>query len=92
VPSAEEFRSVTEILLDGVPAETDIASVELAYPDSHWMVRVRTRTPGRVIGRRGATADALRSAMAEKLDDGRLQLNIEEAGGPGDPPSGPPKP
>ena len=86
----EEFRSVAEILLDHVPAETDISSVELVFPESRWQVRVRTRTPGLVIGRRGARADAIRSAMAEKLRDVSLQLNIEEAGGPGEPPPGPP--
>jgi predicted RNA-binding protein YlqC (UPF0109 family) len=90
VPSAEEFRSVADVLLDRVPAETDISSVGLGFPDGHWLVRVRTRTPGRVIGRRGATADALRSALAEKLGDPGLRLNIEEAGGPGEPPPGPP--
>lgn len=49
VPSAEEFRSVADILLGGVPADTDISSVGLASPDDHWLVTIRTRTPGRVI-------------------------------------------
>src|SRR3954447_3981848 len=80
---ADEFRSVTEILLNHVPDGTDISAIDLTFPDGHWRVRVRTTTPGQVIGRRGATADAIRAAMAEQLDDPRLQLNIEEAPGPG---------
>ncbi len=88
MPGVEEFRSVAEILLDRVPAQTDIASVELAFPDDHWQVRVRTRTPRRLIGRRGANADAIRSALAERLGDARLTLTILEAGGPGERPPG----
>jgi hypothetical protein len=90
VPSAEDFRSVADVLLDGVPADTDISSVGLGFPDGHWLVGVRTRTPGRVIGRRGATADALRAALAEELSDPQLKLDIAEAGRPGDPPAGSP--
>ena len=90
MPTAETFRSVAEILLDHVPEGTDISAIEVTYPDAHWRVLVRTFTPGRVIGRRGATADAIRSAMAEQLDDPRLRLEVHEAPGPGDPPPGPP--
>ena len=90
MPSADEFRSVAQILLDRVPEGTDISAIELTLPDAHWRVAVRTLTPGHVIGRRGATADAIRSAMAEQLDDARLQFTIEEVRGPGPPPAGPP--
>jgi len=90
VPSAKEFRSVAQLLLDRVSDGTDISAIELTFPDAHWRVVVRTLTPGHVIGRRGATADAIRTAMAEQLDDARLQLNIEEFRGPGAPPAGPP--
>ncbi len=83
---AEEFRLVAEILLDHVPDGTDISAIELTIPDGQWMVCVRTLTPGHVIGRRGATADALRAAIAERLGEPHLQLNIVEAGGPGAPP------
>ena len=88
--SREEFRAVADILLNHVPEETDVSAVDLTFPDAHWRVRVRTTTPGRVIGRRGATADAIRAAMAAHLGDPRLQLNIEEGGAPGAPPPGPP--
>src|SRR3954453_17049218 len=87
---ADEFRSVTEILLNHVPEGTDISAIDLTFPDGHWRVRVRTTTPGQGIGRRGATADAIRAAMAQQLDDPRLQMNIEGAPGPGPPPPGPP--
>lgn len=90
MPSASEFRSVAQIVLDRVPEGTDISAIELTFPDAHWRVAVRTLTPGHVIGRRGATADAIRTAMAEQLDDAGLQLNIEEVRGPGAPPAGPP--
>jgi ribosomal protein S3 len=85
VAGAKEFRLVAEILLDHVPDGTDISAIELTFPDDHWMVCVRTLTPGHVIGRRGATADALRAAIAERLGDPRLQLNIVEVGGPASP-------
>lgn len=58
---------VAEVLLDHVPNGTDISAIELTLPDGHWRVCVRTLTPGHVIGRRGATADAVRVAIAEKL-------------------------
>jgi predicted RNA-binding protein YlqC (UPF0109 family) len=90
VPSAETFRSVAAILLDHVPDGTEISAIEVTSPDAHWRVSVRTSTPGRVIGRRGATADAIRSAMAQQLHDSRLQLNIVEGPAPGDPPRHPP--
>jgi predicted RNA-binding protein YlqC (UPF0109 family) len=90
VPSAKEFHLVAEVLLGHVPDGTDISAIRLTFSDGHWRVCLQTRTPGRVIGRRGATADAIRAALAEQLDDSRLQVNIEEAGGPGAPPPGPP--
>jgi predicted RNA-binding protein YlqC (UPF0109 family) len=90
VSGAKEFRLVAEVLLDHVPDGTDISAIELTFPDGHWRVCVRTLTPGHVIGRRGATADAVRAAIAEQLGDSRLQLNIVEAGGPAAPPPAPP--
>jgi ribosomal protein S3 len=90
VPGADEFRLVAEILQDHVPDGTDISAIELTFPGDHWMVCVRTLTPGHVIGRRGVTADALRSAIAERLNDPRLQLNIVEVGGTGGPRPAPP--
>lgn len=91
MPSAKEFRLVAEVLLDHVPDGTDISAIELTFPDGHWRVCVRTLTPGHVIGRRGATADAVRAAIAEQLGDRRLRLDIVETGGPGAPPPAPPR-
>ena len=83
---ADEFRIVVETLLEGVAADTDIASVEITRAGARRRVDVRTRTPGRVIGRRGATADAIRSSMAERLGDPQLQMNIVEVVDDDDPP------
>lgn len=90
MPGAKEFRLVAEVLLDHLPDGKDISAIELTVPDGHWRVRVRTLTPGHVIGRRGATADAVRAAIAEQLGDPRVRLDIVETGGPGDPPPAPP--
>ena len=90
MPGAKEFRLVAEVLLDHVPDGTDISAIELTLPNGHWSVCVRTLTPGRVIGRRGATADAVRAAIADQLGDPHLQLTIVEGGGPGAPPPAPP--
>ena len=78
VAGADDFRIVVETLLEHVAADTDIAAVEMTRSGERWRVDVRTRTPGRVIGRRGATADAVRASMAERLGDPHLQVNIAE--------------
>jgi predicted RNA-binding protein YlqC (UPF0109 family) len=88
--SSEEFASAVAVVADHVPADADVTSLEMARTGGNWRLTLRTSTPGRVIGRRGATADALRAALAERLGDPGLTLNIAEARPPGDGPAPPP--
>ena len=56
------------------PPDTD-RSVEVDAVDGVVRVTIRTAYPGLVIGRRGATADDLRSQLAE-LTGGEVSLNV----------------
>ncbi|MEW6155629.1 MAG: KH domain-containing protein [Actinomycetota bacterium] len=85
--SPREFGSVVAVVADHVPADTDVTSLEVAGAKGHWRLTLRMSTPGRVIGRHGTTADALRYALADHLGDPGLRLTIEEAPPPGDGPA-----
>ena len=91
---ADEFGWISAVLSEFAP-NADIGRIELKDGGAgSRLVTVATRTPGRLIGRRGATSDAVRSALAERFADSRLQLIIMEirddlppdggADGPGD--------
>jgi predicted RNA-binding protein YlqC (UPF0109 family) len=87
--SLQEFGSAVAVVAAHVPAD-EITSLEMARTGRNWRLTMRTSTPGRVIGRRGTTADALRAALAEHLGDTGLRLTIEEARPLGDGPAPPP--
>jgi ribosomal protein S3 len=80
---------VIEVLAETTPDNTDLSSIDLETVDGRNVVTVRTRTPGLLIGRRGATADTIRAAMAERLRDPALQVNVSEVRPP-EPPLAPP--
>ncbi len=81
---ADEFAWISAVLSEFTPG-ADIGRVELKGGGAERrVVTVATRTPGELIGRRGATADAIRAALAQRFADERLQLNILEI--PEDPP------
>lgn len=81
---ADEFAWVSAVLSELTP-DADIGRIELKGDGAaKRVVTVATRTPGRLIGRRGATADAVRAVLAERFSDDQLQLNIMEM--PDDPP------
>ena len=75
-----EFAEVSAVLAELAPPDAEILALEVRQVGAgHRIVTVQTRTAIRLIGRHGATADALRAALAERLDDARLQLNVLEA-------------
>jgi small subunit ribosomal protein S3 len=79
-----EFGKVLEALLASVPSDADIQAVGFDEGRQPPRVDLWTATPGAIIGRRGATADAIRLAISQRL--GReAQLNIREQS-PGEPP------
>ncbi len=83
---ADEFAWISAVLSEFTPG-ADIGRVELKGGGVEGcVVTVATRTPGQLIGRRGATADAIRATLAQRFGDDRLQLNILEI--PEDPPPG----
>lgn len=88
--SPQEFGTAVAVVGAHLPADADVTSLEMARTEGNWRLTLRTSTPGRVIGRGGATADALRAALAEHLGDPGLRLNIVEARPRGDGPAAPP--
>ncbi len=75
---ADEFVLISAVLSEFTPS-ADIGRVELKGGGAERrVVTVATRTPGQLIGRRGATADAIRAALAQRFADDLLQLNILE--------------
>ncbi len=83
--SADEFALIAKVLGELAPSNVELRSIELKRdPNGRAVVTVQTSTPGRLIGRHGTTAGAIRSAMADGFGDAALQLNIAEA--PPDPP------
>jgi ribosomal protein S3 len=90
VAALDEFAQVITVLSELTP-EADIGGVELKQRDGgRHIVIVQTQTPGRVIGRHGTIAEAVRAALAERLGDAGLQLNIVEARDDPDPDRPPP--
>ena len=78
--SPGEFAQVGAVLAELAPPDADIRLLEVRQGEAgRRLVTVQTRTAIQLIGRRGATADALRAALAERLGDERLQLTILEA-------------
>jgi hypothetical protein len=73
----QEFGKVLEELLASVPGDADVQAVGFDEGRQPPRVELWTGTPGAIIGRRDATADAIRLALSQRL--GRdTQLNIRE--------------
>jgi ribosomal protein S3 len=81
VASAAELRLVAEVIVDHVPEDADISGIAVAEGRRR-IVTIRTATVGRVIGRGGASVQAIRDALAQRLDDPELQVNVLEDRGP----------
>ena len=60
-----------------------MSALAYATEGDHWVVHLHTFRPGPVIGPRGATAQALRTALVELTDDAKLRLNLVEHHGRG---------
>ena len=87
-PTLTELSQVAHTLRSLAGADVQAKGIDVRLVGSSYRVDIVTAQPGRVIGRRGATADQIRSALATLLDDPALQLNIQEA--PFEPPPSPP--
>ncbi len=90
--TADAFGRISAVLSVLVP-DAEISGIELDEGDGRRLVVILwTPAPGRLTGRRGTTADALRAALAERLGDDQLQLKIAETPRslPDAPPSGGP--
>lgn len=83
-------RTVAEVLAEQAGADAPVTAVEVAERDGDLVVAVLTPAPGRFIGRRGTTAEAIRRALAERLQrvDVRFVLRQTPATPPLDPPAG----
>lgn len=65
----------------GKPLDPGLVSAMMFDRDNgHWYVDLYTMCPGLVIGRRGATADALRDKLVEITGDDRLHINLVDFG------------
>jgi predicted RNA-binding protein YlqC (UPF0109 family) len=87
--TAELFRRVSAAIAVVVEPDTPIDEIRIQDPPTGPLrISLTTSKPGRLIGRRGATADALRARLVDEL--GRdVELDILEAP-PQAPPSAPP--
>lgn len=76
-------RAVLGALAEGWPADADFARVVIETRGPDWLVvTVWTSTPGPVIGRRGATASAIRDRLRAAVPGRSLELVVRDAGGP----------
>ena len=88
-PCDERFRAVfrthLEPAADSVSRPLDHAMTALVYTrrDDRWYLHLHSFLPGLVIGRRGATAQAIHDDLVAMTGDDRLHLNIVEHGHPG---------
>jgi ribosomal protein S3 len=87
--TADEVALVAAVLARAVPAGADVGAIGVRWIDGGLQVAVTTSDPGRLIGRRGATADAIRQALADEFGGVDVQLEVHEAQGP-PPPQWPP--
>ena len=86
----ERFREVFRMHLEPAALEHAVSLDSLMGPhvydvpkEGEWYVHLHTFLPGLVIGRRGATAQAIRSSLVELTGDEGFRLNIVEHGHPG---------
>lgn len=80
-------RAVLGVLADAWPEDADLARVDVDARRPDWLVvTVWTATPGPAIGRRGATASAIRDRLRAALPARGVALEVRDVGGP-DPPS-----
>jgi ribosomal protein S3 len=77
--TADEVASVATVLARAVPAGADVGAIGVRWIDGGLQVAVTTSDPGRLIGRRGATADAIRQALADEFGGVEVQLVVHEA-------------
>jgi hypothetical protein len=87
--TAELFRRVSAAIAGVVAPDTRIDEIRIEDPPAGPLrISVTTPQPGRLIGRRGAVADALRARLVDELGTD-VQFEILEAP-PQAPPSAPP--
>jgi ribosomal protein S3 len=77
--AVDELRRVIAAIEVVVGADAPVDGLAIApLDDGGVRVDITTSAPGRIIGRRGATADALRERVAEHLRVPDVLLNILE--------------
>ena len=88
--NVDVIRTVAEVLAEEAGADAPVTTVEVTERDGDLVVAVMTPHPGRFIGRRGSTAEAIRRALMERLErvDVRFDLHQSPATPPLDPPAG----
>ena len=74
----DDLVLVAAVLARTVPAGTDVAAIGVRWSDGGLRVAVTTNEPGKLVGRRGTTADAIRQALADEFGDVVVQLDIHE--------------
>jgi ribosomal protein S3 len=76
--TADEFGRISAVLSVLVP-DAEISGIEVEGRDGgRRVVTVWTRDARHLVGPRGTTAEGLRAALAARLGDDQLQLNIAE--------------
>lgn len=89
--TVDAFRIVAEVLAQELGADAPVQAIDVAPTPRGLRVAVETPEPGRFIGRRGRTADAIRGQLVQRLGLADVIFEVREVRDeepPLDPPSG----
>jgi hypothetical protein len=81
---AREFAEVVALLVGAADEDADLSVVKIARSERDRYVFFESRTPLAFLGPGRTRANALRNALAEKLDP-QLELHVGHAGSSGEP-------
>ena len=71
-----EFAEIVALLVGAADEDADLSMVKVVRDDDRRVVTFETRTPQAFVGPGRTRATALRDALAERLGDPRLQLQV----------------
>lgn len=77
--TVDDYEKVVAAVAQAASGDLDLVAVGVGRTEAGGLqVNLATREPGQLIGRRGATADAIRAALAERFGLSEAQLNVHQ--------------